>query len=62
MSDGYIYITSIDNKKIIKDKLDGIKVDDILKKYNISYGYYYKIWKEYKQTQKEKSNDYPLGE
>ena len=36
-----------------------MKVKDILDKYNISYGYYYKLWKKYKIECKEKSNDYP---
>lgn len=54
--------TNINDENIIKDKLNGIKVDDILDKYNISYGYYYKLWKEYKIKCKEKSNDYPEKE
>ena len=40
--------SNIDADEIIKDKLNGEKVKDILKKYNISYGYYFKIWKEYR--------------
>ena len=54
--------TNINDDNIIKDKLNGMKVEDILDKYNISYGYYYKLWKEYKIECKEKSNDYPEKE
>lgn len=50
MNYGYIYI--------IRNNINGMQVKNILEKYNISYCYYYKLWKEYR-TQKEKSNDYP---
>lgn len=39
----------IKEEDILSDRNNGMKVDDILKKYNISYGYYYKLIKN--QTQ-----------
>lgn len=55
--------SNINDADIIKDKLSGLKVKFILSKHNISYGYYYIIWKEYQNTiQKENSNDYPEKE
>lgn len=41
--------SNIKEEDILSDRNNGMKVDDILKKYNISYGYYYKLIKN--QTQ-----------
>lgn len=53
--------SEINNENIINDKLNGLKVKKILIKYNISYCYYYKVWKNFK-AKNVNSNDYPEKE
>lgn len=51
--------SKINDDYIINDRLNNIKVADILTKYNISYGYYFKIWKAFREAKNSKLNDYP---